>query len=394
MNRVLVLAYSKGCNGTTVHQRSFRDLFPLVPCYEFTLLENTKQLKGRYDLYLNLTPPYDISVDGRDHGQFYYYTTEWLRRSVWRPVRDLYRCLPPAFRHRLRDVKQFIFRHLVGSLPPAEEWVALCHDLSPVIRREWFDFPPHWKIDFLSNYRKARHVIAVSENTRRDLLRNGISAENISVVYNTYDPDFCLGDGSVRPSTGNYLLVVGSFEPRKNAENIYNAFLKIKSSIPEDLIFVGGDGWGDRSVYDTIGRDPRCRILEKVAKEDLISLYHGARALVYASWYEGFGLPVLEAVGCGIPVVCSNNSGMLESGEGYAEFVDPSSAEDIGRGIRKVLEPGYRIDTDAREHLLLKFSAAENAKRLKAALDKITETGRLTEPKEGVHEHAEASRLS
>jgi glycosyltransferase involved in cell wall biosynthesis len=369
---VLVLAYSEGLNGTTVHQRSFRSLFSLVPGYAFTVLENTKQLKGRYDLYLNLTPPYDISADGRDHGHFYYYTTEWIRRSVWRPVRDIYRCLPPGFRHRLKDAKQFLLRHLIGSLPPAEEWIVLCHDLSPVIRREWFDFPAHWKIDFLSNYRKAKRVIAVSESTRRDLVENGIPAERVSVVYNTHDTDFGLQNGASRALEEDYFLVVGSFEPRKNAKTVYEAFAKLRSLTDAGLVFVGGDGWGDRSVYEAIRRDPRCRVLEKVSKEELVGLYHGARALVYASWYEGFGLPVLEAAACGVPVVCSQNSGMLESGEGYAEYADPSSAEDIARAMRKVLEPGYRVDREARERLLLKFSAVENAKRLKAVLDEVS----------------------
>ncbi|MGH7198135.1 MAG: glycosyltransferase family 4 protein, partial [Candidatus Omnitrophota bacterium] len=337
VKRVLVLAYSRGHNGTTVHQRSFARLFPLVPGYAFTVLEKTNQLKERYDLYLNLTPAYDISVDGRDHGNFYYYTTEWLRRSVWRPVRDVYRRLPLVLRHRMRHVKQFVFRHFVGCLPSAEEWIVLCHDLSPVICREWFDFPPHWKIDFLSNYRKAKKIIAVSENTRRDLLQNGISPSRVAVVYNTYDTDFNLRDQGVSPPFQDYLLAVGSFEPRKNAENVYKAFLKIKASIREKLVFVGGDGWGDRTVFEEIRRDPRCRILENVSKEELIGWYHGARALVYASSYEGFGLPILEAAGCGIPVVCSQNSGMLEAGEGYAEFADPSSPDDIARQLLKVM---------------------------------------------------------
>ncbi|MGH7198428.1 MAG: glycosyltransferase family 4 protein, partial [Candidatus Omnitrophota bacterium] len=320
---------------------------------------------------LNLTPPYNVSVNGGGEGDFYYFTTDWLKKSVWRPVKGAYHALPKPLRDRLRLPKQFIFKNLIGTLPPAEKWITLCHDLTPVIKREWFSFPADWRVDVLGNFLKSRHVISVSENTKRDLAKHGVEAGKVSVVYNTYDDAFNLARPAAKPLLDDYLLVVGSFEPRKNAANVYAAFSGIREKISSKLVFVGGDEWGDRGIYDRIQKDPRCLLLKKLPKRELIGWYHGARALVYASWYEGFGLPVLEAAGCGIPVVSSGTSGMLEAGEGYAEFADPSSPEDIARQILKVMEPGYRVRLDARDRLLHKFSASENAKRLKAVLDGV-----------------------
>jgi glycosyltransferase involved in cell wall biosynthesis len=390
---VLVLPYSGRLNGTTTHQGSLMKLFPRVPGYAFTVLRGPGDLKGKtYDVYLNLTPPYDVRVDGEPGGNFYYYTTDWLKKSLWLPVKGVYRLLPVSLRKRLRSLKQACFRRFIGVLPPPEAWVVFCHDLTPLVRREWFSFPAHWEIDFLSNFRRARHVIAVSESTKRDLVKHGIPEEKISVVYNTYDDSFRPENKGVPPSVRDYLLVVGSLEPRKNAANVYKAFLKIKPDIPHKLVFIGGDEWGGEPVYDRIRRDPRCLILKTIPMAELLGWYQGASALVYVSWYEGFGLPVLEAAGCGIPVVCSGTSGMLESGEGYAEFADPAEPQDIAAKILQALRPDHTIRVEARLRLLEKFSVDENAERLKAALDKITAKNRLPEKKEGAH--AEAGRLS
>jgi glycosyltransferase involved in cell wall biosynthesis len=371
---VLVLAFAKGRNGTTTHQQSFRNLCALIPEYEFIFLNHPRQLDIQYDLYLNLVPPYNVynqyNLEARD---FYEQATGWVAERQWRLVRGLYHLLPKGVRQKLVPVKFRFLKSYLRVLPPATEWATLCHDLTPVICKDWFEYPPEDRIDFLSNYKKARQVVAVSEATRLDLARHGVGEKKVSVVYNSYDESFNLNDQGKKPPVSDYLLVVGSFEPRKNAKNVYEAFLKIKSRYPGKLVFVGSDKWGNRSVYKSIQRDPRCLIVKHVSKKELIGWYRGARALVYASLYEGFGLPVLEAIGCGIPVVCSGNSGMLEVGEGYAEFVNPLNPEDITEKILKTLTPEYRVNFGSRERLLEKFSVKENAKRLKNILDNISE---------------------
>jgi glycosyltransferase involved in cell wall biosynthesis len=375
MKSVLVLSYAEGFNGTAVHQHSFRKLFRFLPEYEFTVLEHPKQLKGRkYDAYLNLTPPYNVKVNGDSgsSGNFYYFATDWIKKSPWLTVKKGYRFLPSTVRRNLGFLKQAVFRSFIGVFPPPESWVTLCHDLTPVIRREWFAFPPEWEIDFLGNFLKSKHVIAVSESTRRDLIRHGMSHEKVSVVYNTTDENFNLEKRKFRPPIRDYILAVGSFEPRKNLANLYEAFCKIRSRVPHDLVLIGSDRWGDQSICERVQRDSRCHVIGRVLKEDLVGWYQGARALAYVSWYEGFGLPILEAAGCGLPVVCSGNSGMLEAGDGYAEFTDPANPDDIAEKLLKALSPGYRVDAIARQRLLTRFSAEENAKRLKSVLDKIS----------------------
>lgn len=372
--KVLVLAFAKGVNGTKTHQQSFRNLCAAIPEYEFIFLNHPRQLDVKYDLYLNLVPPYNVynkhNPEARD---FYEQATGWLAEKQWRLARSLYHLIPKRVREKLVPIKYRFLNRYLRVLPPADEWATICHDLTPVICKDWFDYPAEDRIDFLSNYKKARQVVAVSEATRLDLARHGIGDQKVSVLYNSYDESFNLKDGGKRPRISDYLLVVGSFEPRKNAGNVFEAFLKIKSRYAGKLVFVGSDKWGNRSVYRSIQRDRRCLIVKHVSKKELIGWYHGAQALVYASLYEGFGLPVLEAIGCGIPVICSGNSGMLEVGEGYSEFVNPLNPEDIAEKILKVLTPEYHVNFEARSRLLEKFSVKENAKRLKNILNKISQ---------------------
>ncbi len=377
--QVLVLSFAKGVNGTSIHQQSFRKLCTLVPEYEFVFLSSPRQMETKFDLYLNLVPPYNVynqhNPEGRD---FYELATGWLAENQWRLTRTLYHLIPKPIRERLVPIKFRFLNRYLKVLPPAGEWTTICHDLTPVICKDWFDYPPEDKIDFLSNYKKARQVVAVSEATRLDLARHGVGEKKVSVVYNSYDESFNLKDQGKKSPISDYLLVVGSFEPRKNAKNVYDAFSKIRTQYQGKLVFVGSDRWGNRNTYKLIRQDPRCYFAKHVSKKELIGWYHGARALVYASLYEGFGLPILEAMGCGIPVVCSGNSGMLEVGEGYAEFVNPLNVDDIAAKMLKVLSPGYQADHEARARQLHKFSVAENAKRLKGVLDKIDQE--LREP--------------
>jgi len=369
MKRVLVLAFAKGFNGTVTHRNLFQKLFSLLPDYDFVMLTSPKNLEDNFDLYLNLIPPYNIyNRHNPCRYDFYQTAAEWLLAEQNGFFRHLYHLIPKKIREKIAPLKFRILKRYLRSLPPSEKWITLCHDVTPVISRDWFDFHPDDEIDFLVNYRKACHIIAVSEHTKQDLIRYGVSPEKISVVYNSYDPDFSLENQGVPPKCPDYILVVGSFEPRKNAKTVYEAFQKLKEEYPGTFVFVGSDKWGDHAIYHRIKQDPRCKVIENVPQDRLIGWYHGARAVVYCSLYEGFGLPVLEAAGCGVPVVTSAKSGMLEAGEGYAEFADPLDPDDIAEKIKKVLSPSYRVNREARLKLIAKYRLEENAKRLRSAL--------------------------
>jgi len=168
--------------------------------------------------------------------------------------------------------------------------------------------------------RAARRVIAVSEFTRGEIVELlGVSAERIAVIPNAVGPPF-VADGPA--AEGDYVLAVGTLEPRKNLALVQQA----ARALAVELRVVGSRGWGDVQVDGWLGR---------VSDDELAALYRGARCLVYPSLYEGFGIPVLEAMACGTPVVTSAGGATEEVAGGAAVLVDPHDVAAIAAGIEE-----------------------------------------------------------
>jgi glycosyltransferase involved in cell wall biosynthesis len=170
--------------------------------------------------------------------------------------------------------------------------------------------------------RAARLIVAVSEFTKGeivDLLR--VPEEKIRVVPNGVSPVFS-PDGA--RADGDYVLAVGTLEPRKNLDGAQEAARRLGLQ----LLVVGERGWGDVRVDGWIGR---------VSDERLAELLRGARCLVYPSLYEGFGLPVVEAMACGTPVVTSAGGATEEVAGAAAVLVDPGDPAAIAAGIEEAL---------------------------------------------------------
>jgi alpha-1,3-rhamnosyl/mannosyltransferase len=163
-------------------------------------------------------------------------------------------------------------------------------------------------------------VIAVSEFTRGEIVELlGVPAERIDVVPNAVGPPF-VADGPA--AEGAYVLAVGTLEPRKNLAGAQRAAQRL--GVP--LRVVGARGWGDVQVDGWLGR---------VSDEELAALYRGAQCLVYPSLYEGFGIPVLEAMACGTPVVTGAGGATEEVAGGAAVLVDPRDPASIATGIEE-----------------------------------------------------------
>jgi glycosyltransferase involved in cell wall biosynthesis len=174
--------------------------------------------------------------------------------------------------------------------------------------------------------RSAARVIAVSEFTAAELVEvAGVPEERVRVIPNASGAPFS-PEGVA--AEGEYALAVGTLEPRKNLRRVAEAAGRAKV----ELRVVGAPGWGGVEV----GGDG-VRWLGEVADEELARLYRGALCLVYASLYEGFGLPVLEAMRCGTPVVTSEGSAMAEVADGAAELVDPRDPDSITSGIERAI---------------------------------------------------------
>lgn len=197
----------------------------------------------------------------------------------------------------------------------------------------------------------ADRIICVSENTRRDVLDLlGVSPEKVEVippgVPATFKPlprdeasDFLRAKFGNRP----YLLHVGTLEPRKNIDVLIDAFARLRArrDLPHLLVLVGARGWMYESLPELVvrrGLQDSVRFVDYVPQSDLPLWYNSAAVLVYPSAYEGFGLPVVEAMACGTPVVTTNGGSLAEVAGGASMVVSPGSVEELEVAVERVLD--------------------------------------------------------
>ena len=174
--------------------------------------------------------------------------------------------------------------------------------------------------------RAARLVIAVSEFTKREVVELlGVPEERIAVIPNGVEPVFTPQGPKAE---GEYLLAVGTLEPRKNLGVAKEAARIL--GLP--LRVVGAQGWGGVKLDGWVGR---------VTDEELAALYRGALCLVYPSLYEGFGIPILEAMACGTPVVTSKGGATQEVAGGAAILADPHDPFSVAAGIKGAMRRDF-----------------------------------------------------
>jgi glycosyltransferase involved in cell wall biosynthesis len=197
--------------------------------------------------------------------------------------------------------------------------------------------------------RRADYIIAVSEQTKRDVMAAyGVPADKISVIYEAADARF-------RPQPAEavtevraryrlpdrYLLFVGTIEPRKNLGRVLAAFERLHAEgLTDALVIVGKRGWLYDDFFARLEQSSVKRAVlfpGFVPDADLPAIYAGAQALAFLSEFEGFGLPVLEAMACGAPVVCSNSSSLPEVAGDAALRVDPADTDAITAALRRVV---------------------------------------------------------
>jgi glycosyltransferase involved in cell wall biosynthesis len=193
--------------------------------------------------------------------------------------------------------------------------------------------------------RRASTIIAVSHATKQDLVRfYGLDPAKISVVHEAAAPHFLPAPpdqiAHVRARYGlpdHYLLHVGTIEPRKNLNRLLKAIhrlRKVEESIR--LVVVGSKGWLYQGFFQRLAELELSEVVHLpgyVPDADLPAVYSGARLVVVPSLYEGFGLPVLEGMACGAPVVCSNTSSLPEVGTDAAHYFDPTDVSGMAERI-------------------------------------------------------------
>lgn len=197
--------------------------------------------------------------------------------------------------------------------------------------------------------RRAAKIIAVSAFTRDEIVaRLGVSAAKVAVVHNAVDPSFaplpaeeCARFRAEQGLPERFILCVGTLEPRKNLTGLLDAFARLAPQTAADLVIVGGQGW----LYDdalarvaTLGLAGRVRFAGFVPDEELPRWYNAARVFVYPSLYEGFGLPPLEALACGVPTVTSAGTAMAEVVGDAALLADPRDPEALAAALGRALD--------------------------------------------------------
>ena len=197
--------------------------------------------------------------------------------------------------------------------------------------------------------RRANALITISESSKRDLIEHyQVDKDKITVIYEAASPRFRpepaerVAEAKARYGLPDrYILALGTIEPRKNLIRLVDALRMLRRQDPElTLVIVGSAGWLYQDFFLHLEKleEPRSVLLAGyVPDEDLPSLMTGAAAYVLASVYEGFGLPILEAMACGTPVVCSNTSSLPELGADAARYFDPHDVRDMLQAISAVL---------------------------------------------------------
>jgi len=266
----------------------------------------------------------------------------------------------------------FVPAHVLPLLHPRRSVVTV-HDLgylyygdahTPSDRR-YLDWSTRW------NARQAAAILADSAATKSDLVRAyGASPDKIQVVYLGRDDNLVRVASPLRLAelrarydlAHRYLLYVGTLQPRKNLERIVQSFERV-CNLPElvdvQLVLAGKQGWLYESLLaqvKTAGLSERVIFPGYIPDEDLPALFTGALAFVFPSLYEGFGIPVLEAGGCGVPVITSNTSSLPEVAGDAALLVDPHDVDAIAEAM-------YRLVTDPALREELARRGLENVKR-------------------------------
>ncbi len=267
--------------------------------------------------------------------------------------------------------------------------ITFIHDLSHIRYREYH---PKDRVEYFDRYlqkniEKSAKIVTISEFTKKELIDLGLCDEQkIEVIYNGVDEkfrpinerEFAKVANKYDISYRSYFLFVGTLEPRKNLSTLLQSYLSYleKSKNPLPLVLSGGIGWRSEYFDDILRKALNSGYVKRlgyVAEEDLIALYGGARAFVFPSLYEGFGLPPLEAMACATPVIASNSSSIPEVVGDAGILINPLDVDALSQALLRI-----EMDEDLCQTLSQKglqraksFSWQSSAKALQKVIERL-----------------------
>jgi glycosyltransferase involved in cell wall biosynthesis len=224
--------------------------------------------------------------------------------------------------------------------------VVTVHDLAALsVEPQYVTEERRYLPDALVAIRRATSIIAVSHSAAQEVAKH-CGRDDAHIILEGVDTSFFAGstpqaEAALLKQFGNrpFVLCVGTLQARKNHVRLIHAFEQIQSSVPHDLLIVGGEGSGVSDVRQHLAEhpNPRVRLLGYLDDDLLPALYAAADAVALVSLWEGFGLPVLEAMACGTPVLSSHTSALKEVADGAALLVDPYNTKQIAQQLRLIL---------------------------------------------------------
>lgn len=310
-----------------------------VSVYAFNLLKYFRKTANRetqFNIYLKNSPLNDLPEENK-YFRYQYIPGKFLWSQISLP---LY-----LYSHKNIDV-YFSPAHYLPRFCPVPQVVTI-HDLAYLYYPEDFTKKDFYQLKNWTSFsiKKTKKIIAVSKTTKKDIIKNYlINDDKINVIYNGFERKIQQLGKKIELEKRNkpYILYVGTLQPRKNIETLIDAFIKFKAVYPYfELIIAGKKGW----LYDKIfakvtdnGLKNDVFFTDYVSDNQLIFLYKNAFCLVLPSFYEGFGIPVLEAMNFGCPVVASFFSSLPEIGGDASLYFDPKNPDDLFEKLKSLKE--------------------------------------------------------
>jgi glycosyltransferase involved in cell wall biosynthesis len=301
-----------------------------------------------------------------------------LERGLKIPVIELY----------LKYLKTDVYLCMNPPITPRIKSIMWMSSAGPSSRDNFtLDMVRQWEERTVPGMKRAKKVIVCSEDMKREILKTAdLPAENMEVIYWPVDREYLhpISDDAIlepvrnkyRLPRNNVLLCVGPFDSSLNMKNVFQAFANIrrKGIGPLCLVLAGSDEVGLQSLAQKYAIEDNVVMTGHLSPQDLAVLYNIATAVIYPSYYEELGMPLIESMTCGTPIITSNAGALPEAADGAALLTDPNSLSDMESAMTKILEDAALRKT-MRENGLRRAETFTWDKAIKTYLRLFNEVG-------------------